>query len=120
MIKIHQIQLTPQEVGLINEKNDHHAVPANVARLDASVFGKFNPEDWHFYCEAYHVYVDDLEEAYRITNMWLEEDMPYMDVMGDYGTSSSVGDVFETEDGEFFFCGRYGFEKINNLQLEVA
>jgi len=46
--------------------------------------------------------------------------MPYMDVMGDYGTSSSVGDVFETEDGEFFFCGRYGFEKIENLTLEVA
>ena len=119
MIKIHQIQLTEEEVALINEKNSHDAVPAQVARLDASVFGKFNPEHFHFYTEAYHVYVDDLEEAYRITNMWLEEDMSKMDVIGDRGTSSSMGDVFE-KDGEFFFCARYGFEKINNLQLEMV
>ncbi|MGA0351996.1 MAG: hypothetical protein ACO3MF_04560 [Acholeplasmataceae bacterium] len=118
MIKIHQIQLTDREIDLIN-LGGHDAVPANVARLDASVFGKFNPEHFHYYTEAYHVYVDDLEEAYRITNMWNEVDMPKVDVIGDRGVSTSMGDIFE-RDGEFFFCDAYGFSKIENLQLELV
>jgi len=119
MIKIYQIQLTQEEIDLINEKADHNAVPANVARLDASVFGKFNPEHSHFYTEAYNVYVDDLEEAFRITNLWLEEDMPKVDVVGDRGVSSSMGDIFEM-DGEFFFCAAYGFEKIENMRNNLG
>ena len=116
MIKIHQIQLTHEEIDLINEANDHHAVPKNVARLDASVFGKFNPDHFHFYTEAYDVYVDDLEEAYRITNMWNEADMPKVDVIGDRGVSTSMGDIME-KDGEFFFVAAYGFDKIENLEV---
>ena len=42
-----------------------------------------------------------------------------VDVVGDRGVSSSMGDIFEM-DGEFFFCAAYGFEKIENMRNNLG
>lgn len=107
MIKIHQIQLTDEMIDMINEKG-HDAVPANKARMDG-MFGKFKSENFQYYTEAYNVYTDSLEKAFEITNLWNNQEL--VDVIGDFGTSSSVGDIFE-KDGKFFICAMFGFEEI--------
>jgi len=112
MIKIYQIQLTEDQVNLINETGDHNSVPAQKAKLDASILGKFSGENFKFYTEAYHVYSDDLEEAFEATNLWNKQEI--VDVIGDRGYSSSTGDIFE-KNGEFFLCANFGFN-----QVEVA
>jgi len=111
MIKIYQIQLTDEQIDLINTWG-HNSVPAQKAKLDASILGKFKAENFKFYTEAYHVYSDDLEEAFEATNLWNKQEI--VDVIGDRGYSSSTGDIFE-KNGEFFLCANFGFN-----QVEVA
>lgn len=107
MIKIYQIQLSNDQIDLINEKG-HDAVPANMAKMSAT-FGRFKSSFFEFYTEAYEVETDDLNKAFEWTNLWNNQER--VDVLGDHGHSSSVGDLFEL-DGEFFVCADVGFEKV--------
>ena len=114
MITIHQIQLTADQIDLINEKG-HDAVPAQSAKLAVSIFGadKFKAENFKFYTEAYQVDTTDLEKAFEWTNLW--NNQKAVDVIGDHGYSSSTGDIFEVN-GQYFMCGMMGFEKLEMMK----
>lgn len=108
MITIHQIQLTSEQIDAVNSGCEVAAFEAKMA----SQFGKFKNSQFDFYCEAYEVDTDDLNKAFEWTNLW--NNQAAVDVIGDRGYSSSVGDIFELN-GEFFICASFGFEKIEGL-----
>jgi hypothetical protein len=114
MIKIHQIQLTEAQVDLINAEG-HDAVPAQSAKLAVSFFGpsKFKTENFAFYSEAFQVHTDDKNLAFEYTNLW--NNQYFVEVIGDRNHSTSVGDILEMDNGEFFMIDPCGF-----TQIEVA
>ena len=114
MIKIHQIQLTEAQVALINA-DGHDAVPAQSAKLAVSFFGadKFKAENFAFYTEAFQVHTDDKDLAFEYTNLW--NNQYFVEVIGDRNHSTSVGDILEMDNGEFFMIDPCGF-----TQIEVA
>ena len=116
MIKIHQIQLTEAQVNLINA-DGHDAVPAQSAKLAVSCFGaeKFESENFAFYTEAYQVHTDDKNLAFEVTNLWEDKSRHFVEVIGDRGYSTSIGDILEMDNGEFFMVEPCGF-----AQIEVA
>jgi len=105
MIKIHQIQLSNNQIDAVNAGE---VVPSFNAKM-AAQFGKFKSSLFEFYTEAYLVESNDLEKAFEWTNLW--NNQKCVDVLGDHGHSSSVGDLFEL-DGEFFVCADAGFKKV--------
>lgn len=113
MIKIHQIQLTKNQVDAVNA--GLHVVAFD-AKNTLSVFGmpsQFKTEWFNdFYDVAFEVDTDDLNKAFEWTNLW--NNQAAVDVIGDRNHSSSVGDVFELN-GEFFLCAAFGFEQLTSL-----
>lgn len=112
MITIHQIQLTSTEIDAINRNE-------TVPKFDAKMQLQFGDAERvqanyfsEFYTAAYEVETENLEEAFEWTNLW--NNQRYVDVLGDNGTSSSVGDIFELN-GEFFLCAGMGFKKIEGI-----
>jgi hypothetical protein len=113
MIKIHQIQLTKNQIDAVNAGEK---VAAFDAKNTLSVFGmpsQFKTEWFNdFFDVAFEVDTDDLNKAFEWTNLW--NNQPAVDVIGDRNHSSSVGDVFELN-GEFFLCAAFGFEQLTSL-----
>ena len=114
MIKIHQIQLTEAQIDIINA-DSHDAVPAQSAKLAVSFFGadKFKAENFAFYTEAFQVHTDDKNLAFEYTNLW--NNQYFVEVIGDRNHSTSVGDILEMDNGDFFMIDPCGF-----TQIEVA
>ena len=114
MIKIHQIQLTEAQIDLINA-DGHDAVPAQSAKLAVSFFGadKFKAENFAFYTEAFRVHTDDKDLAFEYTNLW--NNQYFVEEIGDRNHSTSVGDILEMDNGDFFMIDPFGF-----TQIEVA
>tara|TARA_R110000823_G_scaffold314047_1_gene442373 strand:+ start:202 stop:549 length:348 start_codon:yes stop_codon:yes gene_type:complete len=114
MIKIHQIQLTEAQIDLINAEG-HDAVPAQKAKLAVAFFGaeKFKAEDFAFYSEAFQVHTDNMDLAFEYTNLW--NNQYFVEVIGDRNHSTSVGDILEMDNGDFFMIDPCGF-----TQIEVA
>ena len=114
MIKIHQIQLTEAQIDLINA-DGHDAVPAQSAKLAVSFFGadKFKAENFAFYTEAFQVHTDDKNLAFEYTNLW--NNKYFVEEISDRNHSTSVGDILEMDNGDFFMIDPFGF-----TQIEVA
>jgi hypothetical protein len=108
MIKIHQIQLTSEQIDAVNSGCE---VAAFEAKNKLSVFGadKFESNMFSMFSEAFEVATLRLEEAFEWTNLWNRQDK--VDVIGDHSHSSSVGDIFELN-GEFFLCSNFGFKQV--------
>jgi hypothetical protein len=73
---------------------------------------KWQPEFSQFYIAAYEVATDDLEEAFELTNLWI--DMNKINFLADPGPSSSVGDIFVDLKGQCFIVDNYDFKQIAN------
>lgn len=110
MITIYQIQLTDEQVALINEKG-HNAVPANVVRMN-NQFGEkaFKASDFQYYTKAYEVDTDSKDKAFELTNLW--NDQSKVKVFGDNGYSTSVGDIMEVN-GQYFMVENFGFMEVD-------
>ena len=65
-----------------------------------------------FYRPVLRVDTDDLEEAFRLTNIW---DSPERVERLERGGSTSVGDIAVTEDGDVFMCDSFGWRNITPL-----
>jgi len=118
MIKIHQIQLTKNQIDAVNAGEK---VAAFDAKNTLSLFGmpsQFKTEWFNdFFDVAFEVDTDDLNSAFEWTNLW--NNQPAVDVIGDRNHSSSVGDVFELN-GEFFLCAAFGFEQLTSLTSDMS
>ena len=116
MIRIYQIQLTNEQIDIINEMG-HDAVPAQRAKLNV-MFGadNFRTSDLQYYTETMHVATDNLEEAFELTNVW---DQPELVVrIGGKQSSTSVGDIFQKGD-RFYMVDSFGFAPILLFNDEV-
>ena len=112
MINIYQIQLSDEQIDAVNA---NERVPAFNARSEASI-GRFRPSCFQYYTLACKVATDDLEVAFRLTNLW--ENPELVTNVSGRTHSSSVGEIFEVvknpldKQGEFYMCSPMGFKKI--------
>jgi hypothetical protein len=113
MIKIHQIQLTKNQIDAVNAGEKVAAFDAKNTLSLFAMPSQFKTEWFNdFFDVAFEVDTDDLNKAFEWTNLW--NNQPAVDVIGDRNHSSSVGDVFELN-GEFFLCAAFGFEQLTSL-----
>jgi len=116
MITIYQIQLTDEQIDIINERG-HDAVPAQRAKLNV-MFGasKFRTSDLQYYTETMQVDTDDLEEAFALTNLWNQPER--IARIGNAQSSTSVGDIFQKGD-RFYMVDNFGFAPLALFNDEV-
>ena len=114
MITIYQIQITNRQADDFNAGKSAPLIETKRKLM----FGSkgFTPDMLQYFTPVYEVYTDDLEAAFEITNLWNKPEM--VDVIGDRGHSSSVGDIFRKGD-RFFMVDSFGFEELRLFNDEV-
>lgn len=111
MIKVYQIQLTNEEINAANRGDGAYTNPKIKAYFDRSFESTFKAENFQHYTCVANVYTDDMEEAFRLMNLW--EDESKIDTWGPC-SSMSVGDILELEDGKLYRCASWGFTLLEN------
>jgi hypothetical protein len=104
MIKVYQIQLTDSEITVSNAGGSS---PKLKAYFDRSFDSMFKAENFEHYTHVANVYTDDMEDAFRLMNLWEGSD----NIVEKLGrcSSMSVGDILVMEDGSKFRCASFGF-----------
>lgn len=107
MIKVYQIQLTNEEINLINGEGEY--TPKIKAYFSREFTRTFKPENFVHYEHVATVDTGSMEEAFELMNLWEREDL-----IERHGrcSSMSVGDILELEDGRRYRCASFGFELI--------
>lgn len=115
MITVYQIQYSAGDAARYNEGCEVKAIEARRKLM----FGadQFDPSMLQYYNEAFAVYVDDLEKAFELTNLF--NDQTKIDVLGDNPTSTSVGDIFRMNE-RFYMVDNFGFKELRLFDDEVA
>ena len=115
MITVYQIMFTANDAHRYNEGCEVQAIEARRKLM----FGadKFDTSMLQYFSEAYNVYVDDLEKAFELTNLF--NDQTKIDVIGDNPTSASVGDIFRMNE-RFYMVDNFGFKELRLFDDEVA
>ncbi|MEL0099539.1 MAG: hypothetical protein VW907_08295 [Opitutae bacterium] len=121
--KIWQINLTDEEVDTINAAGSHNAVPKNVLRLDINMshgepVGHLVKEAFEkgYYEHVSNITADSLEGVFHIGNVGPEENIERFKPMH----SLSVGDVVLDQDGMFHMVASFGFDAVDELNMEIA
>lgn len=109
MIKVYQIQLTDEEIAIINSDGDY--TPRIQAFFDRSFESTFKAEYFQYYTHVANVYTNDMEVAFKEMNLWEEVNM--VETFGNC-SSMSVGDILEMEDGSMYRCASFGFNPLEN------
>lgn len=118
MIKIFQIILTDSEIDLINSSPlGHAAVERQLHKLDLTVGRKLTADMLNSFDHTMTVHADNLEEAFRLTNMWNDESR--VSRITERQQSSSVGDIFVMDNGDTHLCANFGFDLIDMNELTV-
>lgn len=108
MLKVFQIQLTNEEVDIINSDGEY--TPKIKAFFSRVFDSNFNASNFQYYTHVANVATDDMEEAFRAMNLW--DDAAEVQKVATRCSSMSVGDIIENEQGERFVCASFGFDKI--------
>jgi len=121
--KIWQINLTDAEIDTINAIGDHGAVPKNMLRMKIEMsFGKPVGDlvkeafEKGYYEHVSNITADSLEGVFHVGNMGPEEDIERFAPMH----SLSVGDVVLDQDGMFHMVASFGFDAVDELNMEIA
>lgn len=110
MIKVFQINLTNEEIDIINsDPRGFEAFPKASAYRNRSFISTFDPASFEFYDHVATVDADDLEVAFELMNLWNDRSRVTMHTDG--VSSMSVGDIIEL-DGIRYRCASFGFERI--------
>ena len=107
MIKVYQIQLTDEEIAVINSDGEFTA--RIKAYFDRSFESTFKAENFQYYDHVANVDVDGFEQAFEAMNLWEESDL--FDRVERLGrcSSMSVGDIVADHDGKLYRCASFGF-----------
>ncbi len=105
MIKVYQIQLTDAEIAAVNNGETSDRIKAY---FDRSFERTFKAENFQYYDHVANVVTDDMEDAFRLMNLW--DDESKVERLGPC-SSMSVGDILEV-DGALFRCSSFGFTAI--------
>jgi hypothetical protein len=103
MIKVYQIQLTDAETDAFNRGVQTEKTKAYLSRM---FDGTFKPEIFEHYTHVANVATDDMEDAFRLMNLW--DDETKVERLGPC-SSMSVGDILELEDGSRHRVASWGF-----------
>ena len=116
MIKVYQIQLTDQEITVVNSGGDY--TPRIKAYFDRSFESSFKAENFQYYTHVANVDTNEMENAFEAMNLW-EESIFFEDIFKLGRCSSmSVGDILEMEDGSKYRCASFGFTLLENYQKD--
>lgn len=116
MIKVYQIQLTDAEIAAI--RNNGNTTPRIQAYLSRSFDSMFKAENFQYYDHVATIYgTEDMEDAFRVMNLWDGGATSGIDVVKHGPCSSmSVGDILEVglleTDGTKYRCASFGFDAI--------
>jgi hypothetical protein len=122
--KVFQINLTDEEVDTINRTGDHGAVSKNVLRMKIDIVNRFKPVG-HLVKEAFekgyyehvsNITANSLDGVFHVGNMGPEENIERFLPMH----SLSVGDVIMDENGMYHMVASFGFDEVDELNLEIA
>jgi len=112
MIEIYQFDPASFENALIEAYGDF-VNPAYAKKLAAGEVGKIRSgsiasveSKWKHYVHVATVDTDDLDETFRLTNLWDDEDRVEKKAPMH---STSVGDVLKTSDGTYHLVDNVGF-----------
>lgn len=103
----------PNELGWDGAAKASPAWEAHLANMRASSFKDeftFDPKHLNVYHDCFLVQAEDMEDVFRITNLW---DQP--DAVHTYtpGHSTSVGDIIQdNESGDQYIVCDFGFKKV--------
>jgi len=118
MIKIFQIILTDAEIDLINSSPlGHAAVERQIHKLDLSMGRQLTAEMLYSFEHTMTVDTDNLEEAFRLTNMWNAENS--ITRVSERQASTSVGDMLVTSNGDTYICANFGFKLVDMNELTI-
>ena len=116
---IYQIQLSDEQVDLINAEG-HHAVPSHIAKMDMSM--DFRGEkitdlasaawDKGYYTHVCNITAENLNQVFEVGNIGPEENIERLSRMH----SISVADVIINEDGEMVVVASMGFKMFGNMK----
>ncbi len=111
--KVYQIQITDDQIDLINEKG-FGAVPAQKAKMDMG----FSKNDTGavagdafkrgYYTHVSNITADSLEGVFHVGNIGPEENIERLSSM----YSISVGDIVEDETGKQSVVASFGFKEV--------
>lgn len=114
MIKVYQIQLTNEEVDMINSGETSDRIKAY---FDRSFDGTFKAENFQYYTHVANVDTNNMESAFEVMNIW-EESIDFDRLEKIVPCSSmSVGDILEY-DGQLYRCASFGFALLENYQKD--
>lgn len=108
MIKVFQIQLTNEEVDIINSDGEY--TPKIKAFFGREFISTFDAANFQYYTHVANVDTNDMEEAFKAMNLW--DDAVEVQKIAPWSSSMSVGDILELENGERYRCASFGFERI--------
>ena len=108
MIKVFQIQLTNEEVDIINSDGEY--TPKIKAFFGREFISTFDAAIFQYYTHVANVDTNDMEEAFKAMNLW--DDAAEVQKVAPWSSSMSVGDILELENGERYRCASFGFERI--------
>ena len=121
--KVFQINLTDEEIDTINASGDHGAVPKNVLRMKIEMsFGKPVGDlvkeafEEGYFENVSNITADSLEGVFHVGNMGPEENIERFAPMH----SVSVGDVVLDENGTYHMVASFGFDAVDELNMEIA
>lgn len=93
--------------------------PAWKAKMDGMHFShedEFDIQALPFYKECFKVDCSDLDEVFRLTNLW--DEMDKVEKIGEGGHSTSVGDIIvDTDTGDHFMVCDFGFKLLGVTQV---
>ena len=110
MIKVYQIQLSNADIHLINNDGEH--TPKIKAFFDRSFERTFKAENFQYYTHVANVDVDGFEQAFRVMNLWEEDENFERLELLERCASMSVGDIVADHDGTLYRCASFGLTKI--------
>ena len=116
MIKVYQIQLTDQEINVVNSGGEY--TPRIKAYFDRSFESSFKAENFQYYTHVANADVDGFEQAFNAMNLWQEdENFDRIERIGRC-SSMSVGDIVADHDGTLYRCASFGFTQLENYQKD--
>ena len=110
MIKVYQIQMSNADIHIINTDGEY--TPKIQAFFDRSFERTFKAENFQYYTHVANVDVDGFEQAFRVMNLWEDdENFDRLELL-ERCASMSVGDIVADHDGTLYRCASFGFTKI--------
>lgn len=114
MIKVYQIQMSNADIHIINTDGEY--TPKIQAFFDRSFESTFKAENFKYYTHVANVDVDGFEQAFRVMNLWEDDENFERLELLERCASMSVGDIVADHNGDLYRVASFGFtllEKAN-------